>query len=567
MASLSYIPSFYFYKFANAISSPYTMLNAYQAGAIDENGNIVKTEGSIDEFEYFVIKIKKIFEQLPMSSTKAKLNSLLGVVDLFSEDVTKFGITNDQFIGLMEGKILAETNNEESIFDLIEDMTAGGIGGAGTLGTPAEAPEANKGNVSGFEPVMGPMQTRTSPVNMVSSVEMFEVTPDEFKQFKNSKAWKSLPDSSTKRYLQRYQRRNKEGKMAVRNKEDGEIYFLPYKEKSLVEEFGLGDLDILHEKKVDTKDKITHIFKNLADNIAGRKNQNDINVKGSKEEHIARLIHAVRSLHTVSNSKSDQEKGLDMFIGAFNDLSSKGTYESGMDAAEISNDENGNLKKIDLDVKGHTTTPEHRFTPSDYARYGITPMRDELKYRFNDQKSAQRKYGQDSPQYVLAKKGASEQRKKIISTLRTQASDTPDMKNEWMDIVVKGYGLDKPEGMSWSIGKAKGNIPYVLPETPTSKQSPFVVVSPKVLHTHFKATPQDRVNVSAKEADVFARLPPLNPTRQQNIRAISKDMGTGNLVSADIDMETMSTLKNWVGHEDGLHKELEAHLTPFIKQT
>ena len=562
MSSPSYIPSFYFYKFANAISSPYTALNAYNAGAIDENGNLQGSDANIDEFEYFVIKIKKIFEQLPMGVTKAKLGSLLGVVQLFSEEASKFGITEDQFIGLMEGKILAETNNEESLFDLIEDMTAGGVGGAGTLSTPAEAPEANKGNVSGYDPKMGPMLTRATPVNMISSVEMFEVTPEEFKQFKNSKAWKTVPDTSTKRYLQRYQRRNKEGKMAVRDKDSGEIYFIPYKEKTLIEEFGLGDLSILNKKKVDPKDRIKFIFKNLADNIAGRKNQNDINVKGSREEHVARLIHAVRSLHTVSGD----DDGLGMFVDAFHELSSKGTHERGIDAAELQRTQDGELKKISLDVKGHTTTPEHRFTPADYSKYGVDRMQGELKSRFQDQKTAERRYGKDSEQYNLAKKGAREQRRNIISNLRQQAMDVPEMRDEWRGIVVGGYGLDQKDGPHWSIGKARGTIPYVLADVPAApKAAPFVVVSPGVMQKLFEATPSERVNVSAKGADVFARLPSLNAQRQQNIRAISKDMGTGHLVSADIDAESMSTLKNWIGDDEELHKELETHLTPFIK--
>ena len=36
MNTPQYIPSFYFYKFANAIADPYTSLQAYGAGAIDD---------------------------------------------------------------------------------------------------------------------------------------------------------------------------------------------------------------------------------------------------------------------------------------------------------------------------------------------------------------------------------------------------------------------------------------------------------------------------------------------------------------------------------------------------
>ena len=50
----SIVPSFYFYKFADAISKPYTSFEAYRAGVIDERGNFIKPESSTDPFEYFV---------------------------------------------------------------------------------------------------------------------------------------------------------------------------------------------------------------------------------------------------------------------------------------------------------------------------------------------------------------------------------------------------------------------------------------------------------------------------------------------------------------------------------
>ena len=64
MAGPSYIPSFYFYKFAEGISAPYTSFQAFKAGAIDQNGNLLKPESSIDPLEYLIIKLKKIFEEL-----------------------------------------------------------------------------------------------------------------------------------------------------------------------------------------------------------------------------------------------------------------------------------------------------------------------------------------------------------------------------------------------------------------------------------------------------------------------------------------------------------------------
>lgn len=252
MRSPQYIPSFYFYKFANAVAAPYTSLNAYQSGAIDESGNVISSEGSIDDFEYFVIRLKKIFDQLPPGLTKSRLTNVTGLFQLFSEGVENIGVTQEQVLALIEAHVTVNSDNQISLLELLEDMATGGMstGSApGELSVPAEAPEANKGEVSGYDPILGPMQTRNSPVSMFAGIEMFNVSPEEFQKFKQSKAWRHLADSPTKRYLQRFQRRNKDGKMAVRDQKNGDIFFIPYKEKSFMEEFGLQDLSLLTENK------------------------------------------------------------------------------------------------------------------------------------------------------------------------------------------------------------------------------------------------------------------------------------------------------------------------------
>lgn len=252
MRSPQYIPSFYFYKFANAVAGPYTSLSSYRNGLIDQYGNILDSEGSFDDFEYFVIKLKKIFDQLPPGLTKAQLTNVNSILSLFSEGVEDIGVTQEQLIALAEAHVIYNSDNEFSFIELLEDMGTAGMstGSApGELGTPADAPNANKGNISGYDPRLGEILTRNSPVNMFAGIEMFNVSPEEFKQFKQSKAWRHLPDSPTKKYLQRFQRRNKEGKMAVRDEASGDIFFIPYKEKTFMEEFGLETLSILKEAK------------------------------------------------------------------------------------------------------------------------------------------------------------------------------------------------------------------------------------------------------------------------------------------------------------------------------
>ena len=88
----SLVPSFYFYKFAESISQPYTSFAAYRAGAIDANGNLIKPESSIDPYEYFIIKLKKIFEQLPPGLTKYQLANYTSALNYFAEEAEKFNI-------------------------------------------------------------------------------------------------------------------------------------------------------------------------------------------------------------------------------------------------------------------------------------------------------------------------------------------------------------------------------------------------------------------------------------------------------------------------------------------
>ena len=243
MGLVNYVPSFYTSKFADAISAPYTYLQAYKAGAIDEHGNIVKPESSIDSFEYIIIKLKKIFEELPMGMTKAKLNNYLTTLQMFSEAFQEFGISRPEYVGIVEGYIALHIDPALSYMELCEDMGVGGMGAAAT------SPGYNVGAVSGNDPVIGTTR-RNEPVipGGLDNCEMFDVCPKEFEGFKSAKAWKHVPESATKNYLQRYQRRNPNGRMAVRmlnpDSNTQELYWVNYPSKSMLEEFGLNSEEL-----------------------------------------------------------------------------------------------------------------------------------------------------------------------------------------------------------------------------------------------------------------------------------------------------------------------------------
>ena len=293
MGRPQYIPSFFFYKFAQTLADPYTSFEAYRAGNIDANGNITGNESNIDPFEYFVIKLKKILEELPPGSTKYKTNNLFGVLQLFSEHAENFGITNEDFQILVEAELMAK--------ELTEDMTTGGA--AGALGTPAEAPGANKGNVSGYDPVMGSMATRSGPVNMFASVEMFNIPTSEYKLFKLDKGY---PKTATGNYVRRYGQRNSNQKLAVRDEDSGEIYWLPApNKKTFVETYNLKNLKLLDESVVGD---YTDSVKDDEINVATRTNAQEIKPLEISGKELKTTAEIVRQRYEDEKQKEDERR-------------------------------------------------------------------------------------------------------------------------------------------------------------------------------------------------------------------------------------------------------------------
>ena len=304
MNTPQYIPSFYFYKFAQEISEPFTSLQAYQAGAIDEHGNILKAESSIDPLEYLVIKLKKIFAELPSGMTKAKLNNYLSTLQLFGEEVQQIGITEGEYMGLVEGYIALYVNQNLSYIELCEDMSGGGMASAGT------SPGYNTGSVSGFDPeLVSGIQRRKPLLKGLDNCEMYDVCPEEMGHFKAAKAWKQVPDSETKTYLQRAQSRNAK-KIAVRsvNPDTGEqdVHWINYPTKSFVEEYNLGFLDILNEDNEEVTPDKNLDGKTSVDEVMSYFKDKDLN--GSPDgEHHAKISRIVTNLFNIGADPTEQK--------------------------------------------------------------------------------------------------------------------------------------------------------------------------------------------------------------------------------------------------------------------
>lgn len=596
MGRLQYIPSFYFYKFANAIADSYSNTEAYRAGLIDAAGNIIGNESSIDPFEYFVIKLKKIFEQLPPGMTRYKLGNLIGTMQLFSEEAEMHGIKPEEFNMLVEAEFLIKSNGELSYLELMEDMATGG--GAGAIGVPAEAPEANKGNVSGYDPVMGSLQTRSGPMNMIPGVEMFSIPSKEFKMMR---AMKSYPKTATGNYLRRYGYRNSENKIAIKDEETGDVHWLPApNKKTVAEEYGLEKLlDFLSENTaadreliLEDKTRVKKIFRSLINNanrvpVPGEENA----TPGTREEHVGRLVHAVRSLHAAN---SGGRQGIDMFMDTFDTLSGKETSENGFDSSEIIADTSGSLSKVNLDIKGLSTSPSQRANVELQQQLGVKQQMDALQQAiYTAQEDISKSNAEMSvkqhPEVVRARAEAQKILRDQIPTVE-KGREEPAIHGKLRDYVVDRFKLSGTDVVDPATGEFKERVPTawsimqprssrvslrLTPKPGPNQEQVPAIVSGSALDKALRSAPQFPnpsarvgINISKKKVvpEIKVRLKDISPLgRQEHLRATAEVMGSGNLVNADLNDQMIETLHDYIADDDQLLQDVMGRAGPFVR--
>lgn len=303
MKASTYISSFYIAKLAQAVSSSYTSLEAYRAGSIDENGNIVKPESSIDPFEYLVIKLKKIFDQLPYGTTKAQLSNYMATLNLFTEQASP------ELQMFLEGVVTS--------LEINEDTVVGG-GGPGTMGTPA-SPSVSTGGVAGFDPVMAVGLKRKKPIKYFNNCEVFEVCPEELISFKSAKQWKEVPDSETKTYLQRFQRRNKAAKIGVVGKNpisgDQDLYWITYPSKNFMGEEYSNIKNFITESlnKISPQDVHKKFKEHLISQGYSEQKFPDIKVRKNSEE-LKKYHESLPAKSFYVSNNTDAPYGSDAFV-------------------------------------------------------------------------------------------------------------------------------------------------------------------------------------------------------------------------------------------------------------
>ena len=94
------VNAFTVYKFIKSFTTPYTSMPAYKLGIIDKSGNFIKksTEFKTSEekeagsiFNRLIINLKKVTDQLPGGTLKARLQKFSTALLLIKEDVDKIG--------------------------------------------------------------------------------------------------------------------------------------------------------------------------------------------------------------------------------------------------------------------------------------------------------------------------------------------------------------------------------------------------------------------------------------------------------------------------------------------
>jgi hypothetical protein len=339
MQASTYISSFYIAKLAQAVSSPFTSMEAYRSGVIDASGNITKPESSIDPFEYLVIKLKKIFEQLPYGTTKAQLSNYMSTLNLFTEQASP------ELEMFLEGVV--------SSLDINEDTAIAGGGGApGSLGTPSAS--VVTGGIVGFDPVMAVGLKKKQPPKYFKDCEIFDVCPEEMASFKAAKQWKDVPDSETKTYLQRFQRRNKNAKIGVRGLNpvsgDQDLYWITYPSKNFLGEGNNDPIEV------------------MATNVA-KPPQEDFDkdgkpIKGARQERIGRLVLGAEGERVASETGSQEL--LRTFLDRLDDVANKPVTNNKVDAYTLDPE---TLEIEGRDVKSHDTSLGGRINKKDYSEH------------------------------------------------------------------------------------------------------------------------------------------------------------------------------------------------------
>ena len=98
------ISAFTVFKFIKMMSEPFTSMDAYKLGIIDDKGKFLKKvdsletnkeKKSVDAFHRLIINLKKIINKVPDPKLKAQMKTLPTAMILLKDEVEKYGADGD----------------------------------------------------------------------------------------------------------------------------------------------------------------------------------------------------------------------------------------------------------------------------------------------------------------------------------------------------------------------------------------------------------------------------------------------------------------------------------------
>ena len=146
------ISAFTLYKFIKEISKPFVSMKAYKMGLIDGDGYFLKKiedlsareRSVLNTFEMFVIYIKRLFNQIPNPSTRAKLASTTAALNLFREELEDVGgdweYFVEGFLDFIQSSDIIDEAMKEEIANIASSGQVAGMGYNLHMGSDAPHP-------------------------------------------------------------------------------------------------------------------------------------------------------------------------------------------------------------------------------------------------------------------------------------------------------------------------------------------------------------------------------------------------------------------------------------------
>ncbi len=158
------VTSFTVYKLMSEVIKPFTAMKAYQAGLIDANGNLLKTEAELvgqeksilTPFVRLVIGIKRLVQALPANRLKADFGYIQTAARAMAFECAEVGGDQELFLEELQ----------KSLDVLLEEGEAAASGPGNAIGGGFLNPQVGEPNpaLAGFSPPMALLRRKIKKV-------------------------------------------------------------------------------------------------------------------------------------------------------------------------------------------------------------------------------------------------------------------------------------------------------------------------------------------------------------------------------------------------------------------